>query len=65
MNNIVEKIKELANKAKERVKNFTAADIMKTASGILGLVGAIAVIRMGAESTIDIPEPETEPTDES
>lgn len=65
MNNIVEKIKELANKAKERVKSFTAVDIMKTASGILGLVGAIAVIRMGAESTIDIPEPETELKDES
>ena len=49
MDNIINKIKETANKAKEKLKNLSTADILKTVGGILGIVGAVAVIKAGAE----------------
>lgn len=49
MENVINKIKETANKAKEKLKNLSTVDILKTAGGVLGIIGAIAVIKAGAE----------------
>lgn len=52
MENVINKIKETANKAKEKLKNLSTADILKTVGGILGIVGAVAVIKAGAEMPV-------------
>lgn len=52
MENVINKIKETTNKAKEKIKNLSTVDILKTVGGVLGIIGAVAVIKAGAEMPV-------------